>query len=586
VHRNQATIDADSRGAFPESSIDWRLAGWGVLALTAILYFTRLGSRALWSSEFRWAEIAREMILTGNYFWPTINGHLYYDKPLGSYWLVLASTIVTGGLNEIAARMPCAIAGLLAVGLLILLARRLYELHSGVIAGFILATSFSFVFFSRHASADVETIAGELAALLLFLKHEDRPVGWWVVWLWIIMAVTSLTKGLLGFVLPIMVMGLYATLSDGWSLFGERIFRGALIDRVRWVLDRNRWIFNWRSIIAIPLGLAIYAAPFRISRAIMGSSAGLDMVYRENVVRFFEPFDHRGPVYLYVYVIFALMAPWAVLLPAALAQAHHERRILAEPTKSDRFTLIFFWSTFIFFTVSGSRRSYYILPILPPAAMLIARMLTSPAERISRWSRRLLFLGYGVFVATVIAGLALLIPPSAVLPGLLAKLPAAPNRLTFATMWVIVLATILYTLRNFSRDRVALSMSIAAYAAMVYIYIFAMPSAEAYRGEKPFAFKVRETIGAQGEQLGLYRTVGPLFYLDLPKPLPEFDKSKDLANAVSGGKIEWVIVRRRDLASIGLPSETLVEEASYPWESDYEHRNKVLLVKLGGDAKH
>ena len=86
------------------------------------------------------------MIRTGNYFWPTINGHLYYDKPLGSYWLVLAATWITGGLSETAARIPCAIAGLLAVGLLILLARRLYDLRIGVIAGFILATSFSFVF--------------------------------------------------------------------------------------------------------------------------------------------------------------------------------------------------------------------------------------------------------------------------------------------------------------------------------------------------------------------------------------------------------------------------------------------------------
>src|SRR5271166_6088732 len=227
-----------SREVSPESSRqsrreswDWRFAGWGVLALTAILYFTRLGARALWSSEFRWAEISREMIRTGNYFWPTINGHLYYDKPLGSYWLVLASRWVTGGLNETAARLPCAIAGLLAVGLLILLARRLYDLRIGVIAGFILATSFSFVFFSRHASADVETITGELAALLLFLKYLERPDGWWTVWLWIIMAITSLTKGLLGFVLPIMVMGLYATLSDGGAVFGERILQGALSDR-------------------------------------------------------------------------------------------------------------------------------------------------------------------------------------------------------------------------------------------------------------------------------------------------------------------------------------------------------------------
>ncbi len=552
-----------------------------MVALTAILYFTRLGSRALWSSEFRWAEISREMIRTGNYFWPTINGHLYYDKPLGSYWLVLASSLVTGGLNETAARLPCAIAGLLAVGLLILLARRLYDLRAGVVAGFILATSFSFVFFSRHASADVETIPGELAALLLFLKNEDRPIGWWVVWLWIIMAITSLTKGLLGFVLPIMVMGLYATLSDGWGLLGEKILHGAIADRIRWVIDRNRWLFNWRSVIAVPLGLAIYMAPFRVSRAVMGSSAGLEMVYRENVVRFFDPFDHRGPVYLYLYVIFALMAPWAILLPAALVQAHHERRIKAEPARSDRFTLVFFWSTFIFFTVSGSRRSYYILPILPPAAMLIARLLTSPSERLSAWGRRLLNLGYGVFVAIVFAGLALLIPPATVFSGLMAQLPPAPDRLVFALMWTIALASIVYTLHNFSRARIALSMSVVAYAAMVYIYIFAMPVAEAYRGEKAFAFAVRDQIGARTAQLGLYRTVGPLFYLDPAAPLAEFDKPKDLATAVSNEKIEWVIVRRRDLPSVGLSTETLAEEASYPWESDYQHRNKVVLVKLG-----
>ncbi len=555
------------------------------MALTAILYFARLGAKALWASEFRWAEIAREMLRSGNYFWPTINGHLYYDKPLGSYWLVLASMPFTGGLNETAARLPCAIAGLLAVGLLILLARRLYDLRIGVIAGFILATSFSFAFFSRTASADVETIAGELAALLLFIKYLDRPDGWWTVWLWVIMALTSLTKGLLGFVLPIMVMGLYATLSDGWAVFGERILHGALSERIRWIVTRNRWLFNWRSLIAIPIGLGIYFAPFRISRAVMGSSAGLDMVFRENVVRFFEPFDHRGPIYLYLYEIFILMAPWALLLPSALVQAHHERRIKAESARSDRFTLIFFWSTFIFFTLSGSRRSYYILPILPPAAMLIARILTSPSERFSTWARRLLVVGYGVFVALVVGGVVLLIPPSAILSGAMAKFPPAPDRLVFAAMWVVVVGTIVYTLRQFRLARVALSMGIAAYASMVYIYIFAMPAAEAYRGEKPFGYAIRDLIGDHTAQLGLFRTVGPLFYIDPPKPLAEFDKPKDLANAINDGKIQWVIVRRRDLPAMGLPTEVLAEEASYPWESEYDHRNKVVLVKVAANGR-
>ncbi len=230
-----------------------------------------------------------------------------------------------------------------------------------------------------------------------------------------------------------MVIGLYATLSDGWALFGEKLLHGPAGARLGWLIERNRWLFNWRSTIAIAIGFDDLCDPVSISRATMGSSAGLAMVYRENVVRFFHPFDHRGPIYLYVYVIFALMAPWSALLPAALVQVHHERTAKAAQARSDRFALIFFWATFVFFTVSGSRRSYYILPILPAGAILVARLLTSSApQRLCAWSWNLLVVGYAVFVAVAIAGFALLLPPSAILPGALARLPDAPDRLVFA----------------------------------------------------------------------------------------------------------------------------------------------------------
>src|ERR1700676_2104190 len=106
-----------------------------VLILSAILFFARLGARALWSSEFRWAEIAREMIVTHNYFWPTINGHVYYDKPLGSYWLVIFffPPLSRGAHTEPPTRLPCAIAGILAVALLMLLLRRLYDARTAIL---------------------------------------------------------------------------------------------------------------------------------------------------------------------------------------------------------------------------------------------------------------------------------------------------------------------------------------------------------------------------------------------------------------------------------------------------------------------
>src|SRR5215469_5533641 len=260
----------------PEHSADLDTSRWQtlfliVLALTIVLFFARLGTRALWSSEFRWAEIAREMIATHNYFWPTINGRVYYDKPLGSYWLVVWSTWMTGGMNEAAARLPCAIAGLLAVMFVMLVAKRLYDRRTAILAGVILATCFSFVFFSRHASADVETLTGELAALLLFLRYEQRQDGWWVVGLWVVMALTSLTKGLLGFALPLMTIGVYSLLATGWTDLSDYLLTGPFSARVRWVIERNRWLFNWKSVIAIALGFAIYYAPFSISHQAQGS---------------------------------------------------------------------------------------------------------------------------------------------------------------------------------------------------------------------------------------------------------------------------------------------------------------------------
>jgi 4-amino-4-deoxy-L-arabinose transferase-like glycosyltransferase len=565
----------------PIASADsfWWRWFFAILALSAILFFARLGSRALWSSEFRWAEIAREMLATHNYFWPTINGRVYYDKPLGSYWLVIWSTYLSGGMNELAARLPCAVAGVLGVAFLMMLARRLYDSRTAIVAGVVLATSFSFVFFSRNASADVETLTGELAALLLFLKYEERQDGWWVVGLWIIMALTSLTKGLLGFVLPIMVIGLYCTLAEGWRAFGDAILHGAISSRVRWVVDHNRWLFNWKSIPAIGIGIALYSFPFWFSKQVEGSDKGLQMVWRENVVRFFHPFDHRGPVYLYVYVIFALMAPWAMLLPAALVEAHARRRENAEPARSDRFALVYFWATFVFYTISGSRRSYYILPILPAGALLVARILAGDMLR-SRWSRILLAIGYGLTAIATVLGVGVLLPPSMILRGSMALLPTAPDRAVFAIAWIISVASIVYALRDYRPERVAVSVGVIAYCVMLYIYVFAMPAADAYRGEKPFGLQTLQLLHGDTSHLVLYRTEGPLFYLNPPAPLPEFDHPGDLKSALASGDIRWMIVRRRDVPSLGIPETELLHEASFPWETPEQVRNKVVLLKV------
>jgi 4-amino-4-deoxy-L-arabinose transferase-like glycosyltransferase len=550
-----------------------------VLLLTAILYFARLGARALWASEFRWGEIAREMLLTHNYFWPTINGRVYFDKPLGSYWLVLVSSRMTGGMDEAASRIPSAMAGVLAVALLILFARRLYDLRTAVAAGFILATSFGFAFWARTASADIETVTGELAALVIFANNENRT-GWWVLALWSIMGLTSLMKGLLGFVLPIVVIGAYSCVADGWPELRHHLIHGPLRSRVHWLIERNRWFFNWRTVVAVALAGVIYFAPFAISYIATGSAAGMYMVYRENVERYFAPFDHRGPVYLYAYTVFGLMVPWSAFLPAALMHAHKREELAGASLRSGRFVLAFFWTIFIFFTLSGSRRSYYILPILPAAAILVARIFVGAENDLSPSCRFLLKAGLGFVLSGLALSLLFLLPVRVLLPSPYSLLPMLPRPGLFAACWILSLGTTAYAFIHYSRARILRSVCVVTYLMLSYLFIFAMPAGDQWRGEKRFAKVTRQLINGHPAELASFKTQPPMFYLRLAKPVPEYETLVELEAAIQTRRIKWVILRQRDVSALRGPARVAAFEPSYPWDSREHRLNALVLMKL------
>jgi 4-amino-4-deoxy-L-arabinose transferase-like glycosyltransferase len=96
------------------------------------------------------------------------------------------------------------------------------------------------------------------------------------------------------------------------------------------------------------------------------------MVWFENVLRFFGLYDHKDPFYTYFFKIFYLASPWSLLLPFAIIHCLQgvRRRVSQIPE-----VLILFGAIFLFFTLSGSRRSYYLLPILPFVAILVANVL-------------------------------------------------------------------------------------------------------------------------------------------------------------------------------------------------------------------
>ncbi|HEY7320177.1 MAG TPA: glycosyltransferase family 39 protein [Candidatus Binatia bacterium] len=550
-----------------------------VLLLAGSLFFIRLGDRSLWGSEGRWTEVTREMQLTQNYFWPTINGQVYYDKPLLSYWLIAGAARVTGGVNELASRLPGALAGLLGTALLIVLTRRLYDGRTAIIAGCILATSYSYVYWSRTASADVETVTGVLAALTLFFFNHERRHQRWVVGLWLIMAVTSLIKGLQGFALPLLIIGVYSLFAQGWRTVADKLLRGSFKERIAWLVMQNGWFFNRATLLATMIAGVIYLAPFVISFVVTNSNQGLFMVLRENVLRFVEPFDHEGPIYLYVYGIFVLMAPWCLFLPAAMVHAHSK-----PAAKRERFILAYFWTTFIFFTLSGSRRDYYLLPILPAAAILIAGLFTSRRDTWNRWTRRLVQGGYFMTASLVLltllgTGIAAFL--SSLRPDLLNHLPAQVEQSFRFGFWVFLAMLILLApfYRNLVSQRLAWSLFFTAYGFMFLLFIYVLPNTEPLRGEKAFAQSVRATLNGHLDKLVLYKTGGAnmIYYLGAEKPIPEFFYSENLTSRIDQDPDVWIVAEEVDPPNLPFPLSTTTKSADYRWTASGFVGKYVLL---------
>ena len=544
----------------------------GVAALAGLLFGLRLGERALWSEEVRWAQIPREMFATGDWLHPTINGHTYYDKPLGSYWLVLAATWLRGraDVDELAARLPSCIAGILGVVFLMGIARRLYDDRTATLAGLILATEFAYVVFARTAAADAENVAGILAALWIYVRHRDRP-GAWVVALWIVMALTSLTKGLLGFALPVLVIGLDRLFDPGLP--------GPMLS-VRRTIASQRWLLTPWSLVAIPLAAFVYLGPFLLSIRETGASDGLDMVFRENIRRFYDPVNHRGPVWLYLYVIFGLAAPWSLLLPAALWQHLRKPAESADERRSDRFTTIFFFAIFLFFTAAASRRSYYLLPILPATALLIGRLLTTSADRLLVGSKRWMTAAWVVLAIVVVPAGAALWPDLRFLPEPWNRLPPLPEPRWYALAWLVSLAAVGIGFGRLSSGRIAGPLAVIAVAGLAYLNFAAIPAIERYRTQRPFAAEVRRLVGDDWPHVAYYRNREGVYYLAAPGPIEEYETSEPLREALRQGRVRFVVVRSRDERLFADRATVLAEEPTHPWDDAAQQADKLMLMAV------
>ncbi len=345
-----------SRAGFP-----WR----DLLLLTVVagaLFSFMLGNRALSvPDEARYTEIPREMVATGDYLTPRLNGVKYFEKPILFYWLE-ALSIRLFGLREFTLRLWPALFALFGCLAVAAAGALLYGRLSGLLAAAVLATSPLYYAFGRAIILDMPVSVLLTIALLSFLigTHEapglKRRLTVWSFYAFSALAV--LTKGLIGILIPGMVIG-------------------------AWIVLMNEW--RTLKTMYLPTGTALFlliAAPWHI----MVDRANPEFFHfyfiQEHVLRYLTKMHGRyQPAWFFIPIVLLGLFPWSVFLVQSIS--HNLPSTWRERYEHRDAVFLMLWAgiVFLFFSASSSKLVPYILPVFPPLALLIGRYYSDSWHR-------------------------------------------------------------------------------------------------------------------------------------------------------------------------------------------------------------
>jgi 4-amino-4-deoxy-L-arabinose transferase-like glycosyltransferase len=357
------------------------------LLAAAALLFTALGKTPFRRAEIYFADAARAMVERSDWVVPYFRGFPFFDKPALTYWLMAASFKIFG-FSEAAARVAPAIAALAVIAATIWLSWLLWEDRpSAVASGWILLSTLAFMMFGRTAMSDMLlTLFSVLAVALGVLCYRaQRPPLFQLIALGAVLGLGFMSKGPIALIIP--GFGLLCLIWERRRQFPSLPLAALAGCFLAFVLIA----FGWFVVVYARLGLE----PLKY------------FFVHENLQRFAGSAYNAGrPFWFYLVTYLGQGAPWSLFFPFAAFLF-----LRRQPDSSARMLMLWMLLVVVLLTTSRGKVDYYIVPLYPVSAILIARYL-----RISNWSKT-----ERVFASIVMAvvGIALVLVPLLVL-----RLPA------------------------------------------------------------------------------------------------------------------------------------------------------------------
>lgn len=487
-----------------------------------------LGHNALWGLEGRCAEVVREMLLSMDFFHPEINGVLQTGRPPLSYWATLPAAVLFGT-DEFTLRLPAVAAAVVLLVTTRMTAKKLFEEQTALVAMWVLFSTYGFLFWGRVAAPDMANAAAVSCAVTVFLYWDEKPSFSDYLFFYLMLALGTLFKGV-----PMVAVVLLLILPVA-------VVRGNL-----------KHCISIRSVLALLVGVAVGLLPYLCTQVADGSAVtraaangGFEAFWSSQVLRILDARYSGEPVYSYIYHLPRIIFPWSAVFIIGVAGFIQIRKELPKEFSALLFGMLM---AFGLFSVSGSRRWYYLLPLVPFCAITSAAALCS-------WGDKLKAVDW---VVTLMRGLILVVSAVAfAVPVLLPLQRVILNYTIPGGVFVCCCAAGLISLLVYTCDqgkdnavagffgmphRIA---SLVVCTAVIFSTVMAavIPQFTIYRTEKHFVTGLQKQLdGIEPENIFIYGSSVNgriLYYLNQVRPV---ENSTDLAGFLADNTSQRVAV--------------------------------------------